>query len=107
MASLVDRSSDARFDHADRITKLRGDFTLPEAKSLEDAVVIRDRAQAITWALSRARPGDCVLIAGKGDDNHQHIGMHCHWFDDRELACQWLYEEAQHGGFPFERRRAA
>lgn len=76
-------------------------------ESLEDAVVIRDRARAITWALSRARPGDCVLIAGKGDDNHQHIGMHCHWFDDRELACQWLYEEAQHGGFAFERRRAA
>src|SRR4051812_48750960 len=39
MASLVDRSSDARFDHDDRITKLRGDFTLPEADSLEDAVV--------------------------------------------------------------------
>src|SRR6478735_4973119 len=39
MASLVDRSSDARFDHDDRITKLRGDFTLPDADSLEDAVV--------------------------------------------------------------------
>jgi len=34
-----DRSSDARFDHDDRITKLRGDFTLPDADSLEDAVV--------------------------------------------------------------------
>ena len=39
MASLVDRSSDARFDQDDRITKLRGDFTLPDADSLEDAVV--------------------------------------------------------------------
>jgi hypothetical protein len=39
MATLVDRSSDARFDAHERLTRLRGDFSLPDADSLEDAVV--------------------------------------------------------------------
>jgi UDP-N-acetylmuramoyl-L-alanyl-D-glutamate--2,6-diaminopimelate ligase len=72
--------------------------------SLEHAVVLHDRAKAISWALSKARPGDCVLIAGKGLDDRQYIGSQCHWFDDREIACRWLYEEAQQTGFPFNRR---
>jgi UDP-N-acetylmuramoyl-L-alanyl-D-glutamate--2,6-diaminopimelate ligase len=74
--------------------------------SLDNAVVMHDRAKAICWALSLARPGDCVLIAGKGQDDEQHIGPHRYWFDDREITCRWLYEQGQ-TGFNFERRREA
>jgi UDP-N-acetylmuramoyl-L-alanyl-D-glutamate--2,6-diaminopimelate ligase len=74
--------------------------------SLNNVVVMHDRAKAICWALSLARPGDCVLIAGKGPDDEQHIGPHRYWFDDREIACRWLYEQGQMG-FPFESRREA
>ncbi len=61
----------------------------------EDATrgqVILDRAEAIRWALDEARPGDCVLIAGKGHEDYQIIGDERSYFDDREVARHWLYE---------------
>jgi len=58
----------------------------------ESAEVLADRAAAIRWALGSARPGDCVLIAGKGHENYQIIGDERIAFDDREVAREWLYE---------------
>jgi UDP-N-acetylmuramoyl-L-alanyl-D-glutamate--2,6-diaminopimelate ligase len=52
---------------------------------------IVDRGEAIAWALSQARAGDCVLIAGKGHEDYQQIGEKRVEFDDREQARQWLY----------------
>ncbi|HUY91265.1 MAG TPA: UDP-N-acetylmuramoyl-L-alanyl-D-glutamate--2,6-diaminopimelate ligase [Pirellulales bacterium] len=57
-----------------------------------EAWVIADRGQAIRWALSQARVGDCVLIAGKGHEQFQIIGNEQFEFDDRQVARQWLYE---------------
>jgi UDP-N-acetylmuramoyl-L-alanyl-D-glutamate--2,6-diaminopimelate ligase len=71
--------------------------------SLDNVIVMHDRAKAICWALSLARPRDCVVIAGKGHDDEQCIGPHRHWFDDREIVCRWLYEQGQNG-FTFEHR---
>jgi UDP-N-acetylmuramoyl-L-alanyl-D-glutamate--2,6-diaminopimelate ligase len=59
----------------------------------EEAEVIPDRGEAIAWALGQARPGDCVLIAGKGYETEQTIGRRRHSLDDREVARQWLYEK--------------
>jgi UDP-N-acetylmuramoyl-L-alanyl-D-glutamate--2,6-diaminopimelate ligase len=53
--------------------------------------VLPDRAAAIRWALEDAVAGDCVLIAGKGHEDYQIIGHRRYPFDDREVACQWLY----------------
>jgi UDP-N-acetylmuramoyl-L-alanyl-D-glutamate--2,6-diaminopimelate ligase len=47
---------------------------------------IVDRREAIQEALSRARKGDVVLIAGKGHETYQIIGREAHPFDDREVA---------------------
>jgi len=58
----------------------------------ESVHIIEDRAEAIRFALSRARAGDCVVIAGKGHEEHQTIGSRRLYFDDREVARQWLYE---------------
>jgi UDP-N-acetylmuramoyl-L-alanyl-D-glutamate--2,6-diaminopimelate ligase len=55
-------------------------------------MVISDRAEAIRWALSQARAGDCVLIAGKGHEQFQVVGGEQLEFDDRQIAQQWLYE---------------
>jgi UDP-N-acetylmuramoyl-L-alanyl-D-glutamate--2,6-diaminopimelate ligase len=52
---------------------------------------IVDRGEAIAWALNEARPGDCVLIAGKGHETYQQIGDRQLEFDDREQARAWLY----------------
>jgi UDP-N-acetylmuramoyl-L-alanyl-D-glutamate--2,6-diaminopimelate ligase len=58
-----------------------------------DAVKVQpDREEAIAWALSQAREGDCVLIAGKGHEKYQIIGNHRIAFDDCEVARRWLYE---------------
>ncbi|MGE5752545.1 MAG: glutamate ligase domain-containing protein, partial [Deltaproteobacteria bacterium] len=49
-------------------------------------VVIPDRKAAIQHALSIARPGDTVAIAGKGHENVQIIGDRSLPFDDREIV---------------------
>ncbi len=56
------------------------------------AHVLPGRAEAIRFALSQAREGDSVLITGKGDRTGQIIGRKRLAHDDREIACQWLYE---------------
>jgi len=49
-------------------------------------VVIPDRKAAIARALSIARPGDTVAIAGKGHENVQIVGNRNLPFDDRETV---------------------
>jgi UDP-N-acetylmuramoyl-L-alanyl-D-glutamate--2,6-diaminopimelate ligase len=49
-----------------------------------------NRRTAIARALERARPGDVVLIAGKGHETEQTIGTQRHPFDDREVAREAL-----------------
>ena len=51
-----------------------------------------DRASAIELALKTARPGDCVLIAGKGHETEQIIGDRRLSFDDRHVARSFLSE---------------
>jgi UDP-N-acetylmuramoyl-L-alanyl-D-glutamate--2,6-diaminopimelate ligase len=48
--------------------------------------VVMDRAAAIARAIELARPGDSVVIAGKGHENYQIIGDERHPFSDAEVA---------------------
>jgi UDP-N-acetylmuramoyl-L-alanyl-D-glutamate--2,6-diaminopimelate ligase len=48
--------------------------------------VIGDRAAAIATAILEAKPGDGVLIAGKGHEDYQILGTEKIHFDDREQA---------------------
>jgi UDP-N-acetylmuramoyl-L-alanyl-D-glutamate--2,6-diaminopimelate ligase len=48
--------------------------------------VIADRRAAIAKALGLARPGDCVIIAGKGHETYQEINGVKHHFSDREVV---------------------
>jgi UDP-N-acetylmuramoyl-L-alanyl-D-glutamate--2,6-diaminopimelate ligase len=45
-----------------------------------------DRERAIELALDRARPGDMVLLAGKGHETTQVLKDRTIEFDDREVA---------------------
>jgi UDP-N-acetylmuramoyl-L-alanyl-D-glutamate--2,6-diaminopimelate ligase len=47
-------------------------------------LVERDRALAIRAAIAEARPGDAVLIAGKGHEDYQIAGGERRHFSDRE-----------------------
>jgi UDP-N-acetylmuramoyl-L-alanyl-D-glutamate--2,6-diaminopimelate ligase len=49
-------------------------------------VVEADRAKAIALAVSTAREGDIILIAGKGHEDYQIIGTEKRNFDDRREA---------------------
>jgi len=61
-------------------------FSTPAA-----ARVVVDRMEAIRQVLYGARPGDCVLIAGKGHEAYQIVGSRRIALDDREAARQCLY----------------
>jgi UDP-N-acetylmuramoyl-L-alanyl-D-glutamate--2,6-diaminopimelate ligase len=51
-------------------------------------LVVPDRRDAIFRAIESARPGDIVIIAGKGHENYQIIGNDKFDFDDREVAAE-------------------
>lgn len=60
---------------------------LPGMKGSKAQVIVElDRAKAIEQAIFSARPGDVVLIAGKGHETYQIIGPNTFPFDDREQA---------------------
>ncbi|BFM39355.1 UDP-N-acetylmuramoyl-L-alanyl-D-glutamate--2,6-diaminopimelate ligase [Synechocystis sp. LKSZ1] len=52
----------------------------------KNPLVLADRATAIRQAIREARPGDGVLIAGKGHEDYQILGTEKVHFDDREQA---------------------
>ncbi|SPF35775.1 UDP-N-acetylmuramoyl-L-alanyl-D-glutamate--2, 6-diaminopimelate ligase [Candidatus Desulfosporosinus infrequens] len=53
-------------------------------------VALRDRREAIGSACRLAKPGDTILIAGKGHETYQIFGTEIHPFDDREVAREAL-----------------
>ncbi len=49
-------------------------------------VEVGDRRAAIRHALAEARPGDVVLVAGKGHETGQEVAGVVHTFDDRDVV---------------------
>lgn len=57
-----------------------------EAQHFMKVLAITDREQAIKTAVSLAKPGDIVLVAGKGHEKYQEIKGVKHPFDDFALV---------------------
>ncbi len=55
-------------------------------------IVIENRREAIGYALKFAKPGDCVILAGKGHETYQILGKTKHHFDEREVIAEYLAE---------------
>lgn len=57
--------------------------------------VISDRTEAIYRALSDARPGDVVLLAGKGHEEYiiDHTGKHP--YSEKEVVCTFYQKQAE------------
>lgn len=51
-----------------------------------EALVERDRARAIAAAIGMAGAGDVVLVAGKGHEDYQIVGLEKRHFSDREVV---------------------
>jgi len=73
-----------------------------EAAGRHESMV--DRGRAIEAAVDWARPGDVVVIAGKGHETYQVIGTASHDFDDREVARAALRRARGGSGGPAWRR---
>ncbi|MCM0621620.1 UDP-N-acetylmuramoyl-L-alanyl-D-glutamate--2,6-diaminopimelate ligase [Nocardioides sp. BSK12Z-4] len=76
-----------------RAAVLAGAEQVP-AQTRAEVLEVGDRREAIATALRMARPGDIVLVAGKGHETGQMIGDVVHPFDDRVVAAELLEEIA-------------
>ncbi len=61
-------------------------------------VVAPDRREAIQLAIAEARPGDVVLIAGKGHETYQILGDRTIDFDDKSVALAALSPSRRKAG---------
>jgi UDP-N-acetylmuramoyl-L-alanyl-D-glutamate--2,6-diaminopimelate ligase len=57
-----------------------------------EVLEIGDRREALAAAVRRARPGDTLLVAGKGHETGQEVGSRVLPFDDREVLREVLGE---------------
>jgi UDP-N-acetylmuramoyl-L-alanyl-D-glutamate--2,6-diaminopimelate ligase len=58
----------------------------PGAVAPERIAWIDDRRRALSLALDAARPGDCLLVAGKGHETYQEFADTVIPFDDRQVV---------------------
>ncbi len=55
-------------------------------------VTIPDRKKAIAYCIRNAKPGDVIVLAGKGHEDYQEIKGQKHHMDERELIAEILVE---------------
>lgn len=67
--------------------------------------IIVDRRMAIRKAIAIARPGDCIVIAGKGHEEYQVIGDRVIPFSDREVVRQLQRDRQREGSKRQKRER--
>jgi len=72
-----------------RAAVLAGAEQVPSDRRAE-VLEVGERRAAIAHAVAQARPGDIVLIAGKGHETGQEVHGTVHPFDDREVALEAL-----------------
>ena len=68
------------------------------ARDGEDLLVIDDRPAAIARAISLARAGDVILLAGKGHEKTIIYGTTGRWWDEKEVARRALREAGYRSG---------
>jgi UDP-N-acetylmuramoyl-L-alanyl-D-glutamate--2,6-diaminopimelate ligase len=57
-------------------------------------LVITNRREAISTACAMAKPGDIILVAGKGHEKYQEIDGVKHPFDDKEILKELMTQTA-------------
>lgn len=91
---IIIADDNPRKEHGDDIVQhILSGIGQPEA-----ALVIRDRAEAIDYAVSNAAAGDVVLVAGKGHENYQDIAGERKIFSDASQVRLSLNNRKQTAG---------
>jgi len=80
------------------IDEIQRGITPDTSRSGQQRLAIVDRRQAIDKAVELARPGDLVLIAGKGHEKYQAIGDRVLPFDDVAVAREALARRRTNSG---------
>ena len=70
------------------------DITKGVSKHGAKVIVEPDRTKAIAKALSTAKAGDVVILAGKGQETYQILASGKIHFDEREVVAKILSEKA-------------
>ena len=68
----------------------RGVIAQKKARAPLSYTIVLDRREAIKKALEEAKPGDCVVIAGKGHEIYQEIDGVRYPFCDKEVIKEFL-----------------
>ncbi len=102
MGAAVQRGADLTIVTSDNPRTEDPERILDDVAAGMEAGYLRevDRREAIRMALERARPGDVVLLAGKGHETYQVLGEERVPFDEKAIVAELL--EARGGGAPAE-----
>lgn len=60
-------------------------------------VAICDRVEAIHYAIDHHKPGDVIILAGKGHETYQEVNHVKFDMDEREIVAKWLAKRKQLG----------
>ena len=90
MVRAVQEFADFAFATADNprsedLARIFGDMR-GGVQAPEKIAWIEDRRRALSLALDGARPGDCLLVAGKGHESYQEFADTVIPFDDRQVV---------------------
>ena len=85
---VIFTSDNPRNEDPDAILKDINDGV--EGVYFKKTLTIRDRREAIKAACDMAKPGDILLVAGKGHEKYQEIKGVKHPFDDYEIVQETL-----------------
>jgi len=91
MGRVVARLADLAFVTSDNPRTEDPDGIIDDVVAGMDGASFRrvtDRRQAIAAALLEARPGDLVLLAGKGHESYQVLGREKHSFDEKVIVSE-------------------
>jgi len=93
MANLTIITSDnPRYENPEEIID---DIVTGISRTAGKFVRISDRREAIAWAIHNARPGDIVVLAGKGHEDYQEINGKKYPMDERVIIREILEEDAK------------
>jgi len=96
---IVITSDNPRHENPERIIdEIRRGITPDTRRDDAPLFTIADRRTAIAKAIDIARPGDMVLLAGKGHEKYQIVGDEHVPFDDVEIARELLGRRRTNSG---------